>query len=341
MRTPTQVVYVSGGRGGDGGPSYAGDAGHGGRGEGPRFEMRHNKISYGLILVFCFVYMLMTLLNSMYFNQEDQRKERKTILEWLSPINFLVRHQELSETRQRGTGEWILLHPVFLEWKSTPGKVLWCSGIRESFNAMSAKIRANIGTASAGAGKTVLASKIFDHLLTLQLKQDTIGLACIYLNYKDAETQTYKNLLAALWRQLVINQDMTPAQHLYSERHLKQGVTATLDDIGSLLVALVAQLSQVFIVLDALDEYSGDCDALVQQIQDLGANIHIIVMTRVHIVPPATLSILELEITAHQEDINTYVIAKLQDRRLKRFLNNNTALQVKILEQINQTADKM
>jgi hypothetical protein len=56
--------------------------------------------------------------------------KRDAIIEWLSPLNFFIRQQDISETRQPGTGEWLLDDLKFQDWKSNSGGVLWCSGIR-------------------------------------------------------------------------------------------------------------------------------------------------------------------------------------------------------------------
>ncbi|KAK6985004.1 ankyrin [Favolaschia claudopus] len=66
--------------------------------------------------------------------------QRLAIIEWLSPLNFFIRQQDISRTRQPETGEWLLKDSKFKEWELATGAVLWCSGI-------------------PGAGKTVLAFK--------------------------------------------------------------------------------------------------------------------------------------------------------------------------------------
>ncbi|KAF7300629.1 NACHT and ankyrin domain protein [Mycena chlorophos] len=67
-----------------------------------------------------------------------QNDDYHAILDFVSPINFLLRQQEIIETWHKNTGAWILEHPAFLEWKTGSTKLLWCTGI-------------------PGAGKTVLA----------------------------------------------------------------------------------------------------------------------------------------------------------------------------------------
>ncbi|KAF8207256.1 hypothetical protein K438DRAFT_430486 [Mycena galopus ATCC 62051] len=52
------------------------------------------------------------------------------IMQWITTLNFFQRHQLIFETRQAGTGEWLLADTKFRDWVSNSGKVLWCRGIR-------------------------------------------------------------------------------------------------------------------------------------------------------------------------------------------------------------------
>jgi hypothetical protein len=55
---------------------------------------------------------------------------RRDFLDWLSPLNFFPRQQDISQVRAKGTGEWLLADPVFKKWESGSGSTLWCHGIR-------------------------------------------------------------------------------------------------------------------------------------------------------------------------------------------------------------------
>jgi hypothetical protein len=67
----------------------------------------------------------------------DEKKEKKEIdisrrafLDWLSPINFFPRQQDILQMWQPGTGTWLLENPYFQAWKAGSGRTLWCQGIR-------------------------------------------------------------------------------------------------------------------------------------------------------------------------------------------------------------------
>jgi hypothetical protein len=51
------------------------------------------------------------------------------LINWLSPINFFRKQADISQTRQPGTGEWLLTDSCFQEWQSGLGRTLWCHGI--------------------------------------------------------------------------------------------------------------------------------------------------------------------------------------------------------------------
>jgi hypothetical protein len=62
--------------------------------------------------------------------EEEIDITHRAFLDWLSPLNFFPRQQEISQMRQPGTGEWLLENPHFKEWNSGSIRTLWCHGIR-------------------------------------------------------------------------------------------------------------------------------------------------------------------------------------------------------------------
>jgi hypothetical protein len=62
--------------------------------------------------------------------EEEIDITHQAFLDWLSPLNFFPRQQEISQMRQPGTGEWLLENPHFKEWNSGSIRTLWCHGIR-------------------------------------------------------------------------------------------------------------------------------------------------------------------------------------------------------------------
>ncbi|KAJ7349653.1 hypothetical protein DFH08DRAFT_696264, partial [Mycena albidolilacea] len=108
-----------------------------------------------------------------------------TIINWLSPINFFLQQADIAQMRAKGTGGWLLKHPLFKQWESGSGRRLWCHGIHI-------------------AGKTVLVLMVVNHLSTAGKNDKNIGVTCIYLNHKEADQQPPPKLLAGLWRSLYL-----------------------------------------------------------------------------------------------------------------------------------------
>ncbi|EGN97887.1 hypothetical protein SERLA73DRAFT_160915 [Serpula lacrymans var. lacrymans S7.3] len=172
---------------------------------------------------------------------QHNTQERRELAEWVSPLNFPQKQSNVSETRQKGTGSWVLDDERFKEWKSGDVKTLWCPGI-------------------PGAGKTVLASYIIDHL-TQQHKRDNDNVAVVYFycNHKDQSTQTTYNLVASLLKQLVQDFPHTFERVNTEYRsHREKQIRPTLSEVCNTLKKEFSEFSRVFIVVDALDEVSED-----------------------------------------------------------------------------------
>ncbi|KAF1363100.1 hypothetical protein EJ07DRAFT_54123, partial [Lizonia empirigonia] len=80
--------------------------------------------------------------------QQDQDRQRhRLIMDWLSPDDFPAQHADLIARRQADTGLWFLDSSEFTEWIHGASQTLFCPGI-------------------PGAGKTMMAAIVVDHLLS-------------------------------------------------------------------------------------------------------------------------------------------------------------------------------
>jgi hypothetical protein len=109
-----------------------------------------------------------------------------------------------------------------------------------------------ISTISFGLG-------IGDFLAVIKLAEDpqdvqgsTLQVQC---NFRRPDEQKPVNLLASLLRQLAQGQSTLPdSLKTLHDQHRSTGTRPTLTEISKVLNAVASQLSQLFIVLDALDE---------------------------------------------------------------------------------------
>jgi hypothetical protein len=106
-----QCLFYPGGTGGAGGQSNN-LGGAGGVGEGPTLNIVN--------------------VNNLHIPEgaEMYIRQRDTIINWLSPINFFLRQADVAQMRAKGTGGWLLKHPLFKQWESGSGRTVWCHGIR-------------------------------------------------------------------------------------------------------------------------------------------------------------------------------------------------------------------
>ncbi|KAJ7789811.1 hypothetical protein B0H14DRAFT_2535914 [Mycena olivaceomarginata] len=304
------TMHVHGGYGGPGGESHRGTGGPGGIGQGPTLHMeRVENLNIG------------GQKEAEIWDQMEATK-RQTIIEWLSPLNFFLRQQDISKTRQQGTGEWLLDDLKFNSWKSNPRQVLWCSGI-------------------PGAGKSVLASLVVEHL-TDQSKSKNIGVACIYFNHKETQIQTLDNLLAGLWRQLIWDKPLGSAVQLY-EQHIGKQTRPSHEDMQKLLSSALIWFTQIYIILDGVDEYPADWwTQLAKALTNLGP-ASLLVMSRPHIAPTKLfLNLVSLEIRASDTDILSYVDTQVQKSgRLSELIAAKPELHGEISSKICSSVDGM
>lgn len=65
--------------------------------------------------------------------QRLDSSERQSMLEWISSIRYEENHFFASQNRTSGTGEWLLQHERYREWRaSSASTILWLHGDRES-----------------------------------------------------------------------------------------------------------------------------------------------------------------------------------------------------------------
>jgi hypothetical protein len=185
----------------------------------------------------------------------QQQRDRDKILNWLDLDTHTRRFADSLQKWQRGTGQQFLKSEEFLNWADKNTQTLWCPGI-------------------AGAGKTILTSVVIKHLKDAQKDKDPAakaGIACLYCEYERQKDQTPHSLLAAVLRQLADQSIPFPkfVEELY-KLHDTAKTHHSFDEISSVLTEAIRKFSQVFLVVDALDECSEkSCRELLSNLQDL------------------------------------------------------------------------
>ncbi|KAJ7697630.1 ankyrin repeat-containing domain protein [Mycena rosella] len=221
-------------------------------------------------------------------------------------VRGLARDQEgysddIFNIRQPGTGEWLLNHEKFNTWRSGTGKILWCRGI-------------------PGAGKTVLASIVVDFLRADIWEGQNTGVAVIYLNHKETHAHSPSNLLAGVWRQLILGKPIHSDVHRLYAKHREQHTRPSLEEIHAVLCSPPA-------------------------LSGLGLNVNLLLTARPrigidHVV--ATADIETLEIRATEDDVRQHIEAQvLKSSRLSKHIQNFPDLREEIEREIVQHSDGM
>ena len=167
----------------------------------------------------------------------DGDRELK-ILNWLTPIDYGPQQSDFIQKRQEGTGTWLLHTNEFKTWFQQKEKTLFCPGI-------------------PGAGKTILAAIVIDHLYNQCAKYPATGLAYVYCNFRRQHEQKPEDLLSSLLKQFSQEQPSLPksVNTLY-EYHNRKRTRPSFNEIEEALCSVAADYSRAFIVVDALDECS-------------------------------------------------------------------------------------
>ncbi|KAJ7595991.1 hypothetical protein C8J56DRAFT_819421, partial [Mycena floridula] len=246
----------------------------------------------------------------------ETAKKREEFLNWISKLDFQATQNETFTKHTAGTGDWFLKQQDFVDWKDGKIKFLWCPGI-------------------PGAGKTIL----WQHLHSAIL-QPKIAVICIYCDYKRQEEQTPTQLLGSVLKQLV-QQHSSISDHLVTLH--KMGVHPSIAELFAALQTEVLLYSQVYIVVDALDECSESNQARElffsshsQGLWSLPDHVHLLITSRdIPSISQELGSTPRISIEAHNEDLETYIRGRITtDYKLKRLVKDDITLVAEIIKQV-------
>ncbi|RYP43045.1 hypothetical protein DL770_011882 [Monosporascus sp. CRB-9-2] len=259
----------------------------------------------------------------------DQRVnlEQRTILDWITPIDYAPQQSDIINRRQPGTGQWLLDSAEYQDWLKDDKQTLFCPGI-------------------PGAGKTILTSIVVENLMARFENNRNIGVAYLYCNFRQQDDQKAEDLLRSLLKQLAQGRSPLPESvvSLY-ESHKDKRTRPSFDEISRALQSVTALYSQVFIVVDALDECqtTGGCRTrLLSMLFSLQAKYGTNLFTTSRFIPEITEMFsrsTSLEIRASAEDVRRYVDGDIS--HLPSFVGRNPELQEEIKTGIVKAIDGM
>lgn len=252
-----------------------------------------------------------------------QENRHLQLLHWLSPVPFSSHHKRHSESRIPGSGQWLLDHDRYLNWRNTSSSsIFFLHGI-------------------IGSGKTSLASAVIDSLLHESSRQASPApVAYFYCtkNSAEAERSNPEEILRSILRQLTVSHRSSSTIHerVLQEYDRRQAV-AKVDgfEIVRLKAADCVRLildttaaNPATIVLDAVDEIQSSSrhvllSALTQIVQDSLSVVKVFVTSRddtnIYTLLSSAVT-LRIQIEHTRKDMDEFVCQELssaiQNRRL-------------------------
>ena len=176
---------------------------------------------------------------------------------------------------------------------------------------------------------------------------NNIGVACIYLNHKETETQSPTNLLASLWKQLIVGKPVPAVVHKLYKPHLDQGTRPLLDEVLKILQSAIAEYSKVYFIVDALDEYPEiPRNAFLESLSTMMVGtvpVNLMLTSRPHIaLDHFHVKVPTLEIRAAEGDIRRYVEINIRKSpRLSRHVGTHPDLLDEVRSNIVQNVQGM
>ena len=237
--------------------------------------------------------------------------------------------------RNAKTGNWLMEHEAFSEWKQTPASWLWLFGI-------------------PGCGKTILSTSVIKYLLDRRDSDATLSVAYFYIDFSEEETQKPENIIRSLLKQICCRSHSTLQEldSLYS--HCANGTQQpSLDQLLSVLRRVLDGMNDgdAFFIIDALDE----CKERVELLKLLNRiheqkhpKLHSLVTSRQELDIEESLEAMtndETRICIQSDLIQTDILTYIQDRlenddSLKRF-KRNAKIREKIRKTLTENADGM
>jgi hypothetical protein len=174
-----------------------------------------------------------------------------------------------------------------------------------------------------------------------------IGLAYIYCNYKEQASQTLVNFLGSIVQQLIRRRKGIPDDVFSMYKfHKAQGTRPTRAEYSKMLRSVSTTFSQVYVVIDALDECdesSGTRRDLISEFTNDAANWQLLCTSRVlGDIEQIFAKSSRLEIRASDEDVQIYLEQSMKSEdRLGDFCKKDPTLQNAIVQNISKNAKGM
>jgi hypothetical protein len=171
------------------------------------------------------------------------------ISSWICHYNYQAQHHRAWKLHCENTSAWILEHPLFRQWMESTYSVLWFRR-------------------GPGAGKTILASYVVEHLLKSSV---TDGNPVVFFYYDKSTNQSlsFRTFLASVLQHLCTHLGIAPfVKQCFSAAKLSSdGLRPiTTKQLTSMVRQIMAYDRPPIVVIDGMDEaedITDICDILI------------------------------------------------------------------------------
>ncbi|KAF9063553.1 hypothetical protein BDP27DRAFT_1367948 [Rhodocollybia butyracea] len=179
----------------------------------------------------------LTVNNSQYIIKNYHSWNTKDVPDvrtWLEAPDPSTNFVAACDKKTAGTGDWILSHSEYVQWRQSRAGILWIQG-------------------KVGSGKTILSTTIIKDL------QADPALGCYYYYFDNCDNSKTKTTARGLLQSLLLqmatsSRSVHPALHAHFTKCKRGQLEPTTEDLGTTLAAVVKDLNSAFLVLDAMDE---------------------------------------------------------------------------------------
>lgn len=201
--------------------------------------------------------------------QKILEAEKLRTLKWLSDSLITDKQQQLRskvEKFNKDSGKWLLGSDEYTSWLKSPGSFLWLRG-------------------ASGCGKSMLCSTVVNNLVELAAGNSNMIVAYWYFDNADPQTQNLQRLVRLVLRR--ISAKATPFPEPVRDLAEEHETAGSIPGSGALIKTLkdtVADLDEeVFLVLDAIDEYHTGDETLRQEFLDFLVELGDRKLSKLHI----------------------------------------------------------
>lgn len=259
----------------------------------------------------------------------QQVEKRRAVLDWLSGVNYAQQQADLLRESEEGTGSWFIESSQFQQWAHGNEDVLFCLG-------------------NPGAGKTFVTCRVIDYLEYSIGKESSNAICYVYCNYKQRKEQTLESVLAGLLEQVTWRLDSLPKglEDLYLF-HTEKKTRPSVDDYLQILQQARQQFLNMFILVDAVDEYTTDQNLqrkfidMIFKLQDLMAAKIFVTSRPIHKIATEFEGNLHCDIYAHKQDVEKYLDSRIKNHNPSLVLKHDEVLQAEVISTISEKVDGM